>query len=81
MLTMTVDAPPSPKPIAKKLLVGGVSPRGSLRREDHRHGVFTSGPAPDGRVKPDLVHLGRNVFCADASSTRSYGIPAIWTSG
>jgi hypothetical protein len=55
------------------LLVGGVDARGSLRREDHRHGYFTSGPAPDGRVKPDLVHFGRNVYCADASSMRGYG--------
>ena len=55
------------------LLVGGVDPRGSLRREDHRYGHHTSGPAPDGRVKPDLVHFGRNVYCADASSTRGYG--------
>jgi hypothetical protein len=55
------------------LLVGGVDARGSLRREDHRHGHFTSGPAPDGRVKPDLVHFGSNVYCADASSARDYG--------
>jgi serine protease AprX len=55
------------------LIVGGVDPRGSLRREDHRHGVFTSGPAPDGRVKPDLVHFGRGVFCANASSPQGYG--------
>jgi hypothetical protein len=55
------------------LVVGGVDARGSLRREDHRFGHFTSGPAPDGRVKPDLVHFGRNVYCAAASSTRGYG--------
>ena len=55
------------------LLVGGVDARGSLRREDHRYGHHTSGPAPDGRVKPDLVHFGRNVYCADASSSRGYG--------
>jgi hypothetical protein len=55
------------------LIVGGVDARGSLRRDDHRYGHHTSGPAPDGRVKPDLVHFGRNVYCADASSSRSYG--------
>ncbi len=55
------------------LLVGGVDARGSLRREDHRHGRFTSGPAPDGRIKPDLAHFAGNVFCADAFSTRGYG--------
>jgi hypothetical protein len=55
------------------LLVGGVNARGSMRREDHRHGHFTSGPAPDGRVKPDLAHFGRNVYCAEASSVRGYG--------
>ncbi len=55
------------------LLVGGVDSRGSLRREDHRHGHFTSGPAPDGRVKPDLAHFAINVYCANASSTRGYG--------
>jgi serine protease AprX len=54
------------------LIVGGVDARGSLRREDHRYGHHTSGPAPDGRVKPDLVHFGRNVYCADASSSRGY---------
>lgn len=55
------------------LICGGVDPRGSLRREDHRHGHFTSGPAPDGRVKPDLAHFGRNVYCADATSSGGYG--------
>ena len=55
------------------LLVGGVNSRGSLRREDHRHGVFTSGPAPDGRVKPDLAHFASKVYCANATSTHSYG--------
>jgi subtilase family protein len=55
------------------LLVGGVNSRGSLRREDHRHGHFTSGPAPDGRVKPDLVHFASKVYCAKATSTRDYG--------
>ena len=54
------------------LLAGAVHPRGSLRREDHRP-VYTSGPAPDGRVKPDLVHFGQDVFCANASSPRGYG--------
>jgi hypothetical protein len=53
--------------------VGGVDPRGTLRREDHRHNVFTSGPALDGRVKPDLVHFGSRVYCANASSPRGYG--------
>ena len=55
------------------LLVGGVNPRGSLRREVHRYGHHTSGPAPDGRVKPDLVHFSRNVYCANATSSRGYG--------
>lgn len=55
------------------LLVGGVNPRGSLHREDHRYGHHTSGPAPDGRVKPDLVHFGRNVYCANATSAQGYG--------
>ena len=55
------------------LLVGGVDSRSSLRREDHRRGHFTSGPALDGRVKPDLAHFATNVFCADASSTHGYG--------
>ena len=55
------------------ILVGGVDPRGSLRREDHRYGHHTSGPAADGRVKPDLVQFGSNVYCADASSPRGYG--------
>jgi hypothetical protein len=55
------------------LIVGGVDARGSVHREDHRFGHFTHGPAPDGRVKPDLVHFGRNVYCADASSARGYG--------
>jgi serine protease AprX len=55
------------------ILVGGVDARGSVRREDHRHGHFTSGPAPDGRVKPDLVDFGRNVYCADATSSHGYG--------
>jgi serine protease AprX len=55
------------------LIVGGVDSRGSLDREDHRYGHHTSGPAPDGRVKPDLVHFGSNVYCADASSSRGYG--------
>jgi len=55
------------------LLVGGVNPRGSLQRKAHRYGHHTSGPAPDGRVKPDLVHFGRNVYCANATSTHGYG--------
>jgi hypothetical protein len=54
------------------LLVGGVHPHGSQRRQDHRP-IYTSGPAPDGRIKPDLVHFAANVFCADASSPRGYG--------
>jgi hypothetical protein len=52
-------------------IVGGVDPRGSLRREDHRP-MSTSGPALDGRVKPDLVHFADNVLCANASSPRGY---------
>jgi hypothetical protein len=54
------------------LTVGGVDPQGSIRREDHRHGVSTSGPALDGRVKPDLVHFGAGVYCADAASPHGY---------
>ena len=55
------------------LIVGGVDPRGSLRREDHRPGSFARGPALDGRMKPDLVHFADDVYCASASSTRGYG--------
>jgi serine protease AprX len=55
------------------LLIGGIDPRGSLRREDHRHGESTSGPAPDGRIRPDLVHFCDGIFCANASSPKGYG--------
>ncbi|MBI1903006.1 MAG: S8 family serine peptidase [Planctomycetia bacterium] len=54
------------------LLVGGVHPRGSLRREEHRP-ILGRGPAADGRVKPDLVHFASDVFCANASSPKGYG--------
>lgn len=54
------------------LIVGGVDPRHSLRREDHCH-MYCSGPAPDGRVKPDLVHFCQDVFCAYTNTPRGYG--------
>jgi hypothetical protein len=54
------------------IMVGGVHPHGSLQREDHRPLAATTGPALDGRVKPDLVHFGAGVYCADASSGRGY---------
>jgi Subtilase family len=54
------------------VIVGGVHSHGNLRRGDHRP-IFTCGPAPDGRVKPDLVHFASGVFCANASSPRGYG--------
>jgi serine protease AprX len=71
---------------AKNVLnIGGVHPRGSLRREDHSprgaQGVgLTIGPAPDGRVKPDLVHFASDYFAAASSSPRAYG-PFGGTSG
>jgi serine protease AprX len=61
------------------LNVGGVDSHRSLRREDHRHQFF-SGPAPDGRVKPDLVHFSDGYFAASASSPKGYG-PFGGTSG
>jgi serine protease AprX len=54
------------------LVVGGIHPHGSVQRGDHRYGYF-SGPALDGRVKPDLVHFANGVFCANASSPKGYG--------
>jgi len=52
--------------------VGGVHPHGSVKRDDHRPLNATSGPAPDGRVKPDLVHFGYGVFTTHASGPRNY---------
>jgi len=55
------------------LIVAGVHPRGSVDRQEHRP-IFTHGPASDGRVKPDLIHFGESVFCAEPSSPRGYGL-------
>jgi hypothetical protein len=58
---------------AKNVLhVGGVHPQGSVRREDHRPLASTTGPAADGRVKPDLVHFGFGVYTASAAGPREY---------
>jgi hypothetical protein len=58
---------------AKNVLqVGGVHPHGSVRREDHGPLACTTGPAADGRIKPDLVHLGFGVYTLYASGPRDY---------
>jgi hypothetical protein len=58
---------------AKNVLqVGGVHPHGSIRREDHGPLAFTTGPAADGRVKPDLVHFGFGIYTASAAGPRVY---------
>src|SRR5262249_55597735 len=58
---------------AKNVLhVGGVPPHGSIRREDHRPLSATTGPAADGRIKPDLVHFGFGVYTASATGPRAY---------
>jgi hypothetical protein len=54
------------------LAVGGVHPNGSTDRADHRPLRATTGPAPDGRVKPDVVHLGFGVLTAHAGGPREY---------
>src|SRR5262249_49749143 len=57
---------------AKNVLqVGAVHPHGSVRREDHGP-LFTTGPAADGRVKPDLVHFGFGVYTLYPSGPRDY---------
>lgn len=62
-----------PEAWAKNIVsVGGVTHQDTLDRADDNWQGYSSGPADDGRVKPDLSHFADSVFCPDASSTSGY---------
>jgi hypothetical protein len=50
--------------------VGGVEPNASVLRDKHRPLNATTGPGPDGRVKPDLVQFGYGVYTTHAAGLR-----------
>ena len=52
--------------------VGGVDPKGSIDRKAHRPLQCTTGPAADGRIKPDLVHFGYGIYTASAGGPKEY---------
>jgi len=63
-----------PEAWAKNIIsVGGVFHYNTLTKDDDRWGGGGStGPASDGRVKPDLIHFYDYIFCPSSSSDNSY---------
>jgi serine protease AprX len=56
------------------VIVGGADSYGSVHRKNHHPwAASTTGPALDGRIKPDLVHFADGVYSPSPISTRSYG--------
>lgn len=55
------------------LMVGGVEPHGKLDVEAHRP-IWTRGPVPEGRIKPDLVHFGNKVLAPSSAAVDANGL-------
>jgi len=62
-----------PQAWAKNIVgVGGVRHHDTLNRDDDE-AAGSSGPAKDGRIKPDLAHFYDNVYTTYTTSTTGYG--------
>lgn len=63
-----------PEAWAKNILsVGGVQGRGTLSRDDDAWGgVASTGPAVDGRIKPDLVMFNDGIWTTDGIGDAAY---------
>jgi hypothetical protein len=69
------STPSRPQAWAKNIIgVGGINHFGTLTRDDDRHGgsAGSTGPASDGRIKPDLAHFYDQTIAATTGSTSSY---------
>ncbi|OAB61559.1 hypothetical protein AY599_23855 [Leptolyngbya valderiana BDU 20041] len=69
------STPSRPQAWAKNIVaVGGINHFGTLTRTDDRHGgsAGSTGPASDGRIKPDLSHFYDSTIAATTGSPTSY---------
>ncbi|MFI4916083.1 MAG: S8 family serine peptidase [Phycisphaerales bacterium JB060] len=67
--------PSRPQAWAKNIVaVGGINHFGTLTRSDDSHGGFagSTGPAADGRIKPDLSHFYDQTIAATTGGPSSY---------
>ncbi|MFI4883035.1 MAG: S8 family serine peptidase [Phycisphaerales bacterium JB064] len=69
------STPSRPQAWAKNIVsVGGINHFGTLDRSDDRHGgsAGSTGPASDGRIKPDLSHFYDQTIAATTGAPTSY---------
>ena len=69
------STPSRPQAWAKNIVaVGGINHFGTLDRSDDRHGgsAGSTGPAADGRIKPDLSHFYDQTIAATTGGASSY---------
>ncbi|UYV12520.1 MAG: S8 family serine peptidase [Phycisphaera sp.] len=69
------STPSRPQAWAKNIVaVGGINHFGTLDRSDDRHGgsAGSTGPAADGRIKPDLSHFYDSTIAATTGAPTSY---------
>ncbi len=69
------STPSRPQAWAKNIVaVGGINHFGTLTRSDDRHGgaAGSTGPARDGRIKPDLAHFYDSTIAATTGAPTSY---------
>ena len=69
------STPSRPQAWAKTTLaVGGINHQNTVDRSDDRHGgsAGSTGPAQDGRIKPDLAHFYDSTIAATTGGSSSY---------
>jgi len=69
------STPSRPQAWAKNIIsVGGINHFSTVERDDDRHGgsAGSTGPAQDGRIKPDLAHFYDQTIAATTGGAASY---------